>query len=104
MDQLLNAMRTNPAGKTKGTQVHVYPTTNLVHTPMHRDMVCNDICTASPAAHSLFPFSLHLANPRLWQDLGIAPFHPTIQPKVHIADSTHLTFYTTTPLQWFWGS
>ena len=34
----------------------------------------------------------------------MAPFHPTIQPKVHIPDITHPTFYTTTSLQWFRGS
>ena len=29
----------------------------------------------------------------------MAPFHPTIQPKVHIRDITHPTFYNTTSLQ-----
>ena len=33
VDQLLNYMRTNPVGKPKDAHVHVYPTTNLVHTP-----------------------------------------------------------------------
>ena len=40
MDQLLNAMGTNQVGKTKDTHTHVYPTTNLVRTPPHCDMVC----------------------------------------------------------------
>ena len=31
----------------------------------------------------------------------MASFHPTIQPKVHIPDITHPTFYITTSLQWF---
>ena len=34
----------------------------------------------------------------------MAPFHPTIEPKVHILDITHPTFYNTTSLQWYWGS
>ena len=34
----------------------------------------------------------------------MASFHPTIQPKVHIPDITHPTFYSTTALQWFRGS
>ena len=34
----------------------------------------------------------------------MAPFHPTIQPKVHIPDIAHPTFYNTTSLQWFRGS
>ena len=47
MDQLLNAMRTNPVANTKEAHVQVYPTTNLVHSPAHSDMVrhhdlCND--------------------------------------------------------------
>ena len=33
MDQLLNAMRINPVGKTKDAHVQVYPTTILVHPP-----------------------------------------------------------------------
>ena len=33
MDQLLNAMRTNPVGKPKDAHAEVYPTSNLVHTP-----------------------------------------------------------------------
>ena len=31
----------------------------------------------------------------------MASFHPTIQPKVHIPDLTHPTFYSTTTLQLF---
>ena len=34
----------------------------------------------------------------------MAPFHLTIQPKLHIPDITHPTFYSTTSLQWFRGS
>ena len=34
----------------------------------------------------------------------MAPFHPTIQPKVHIPDITHPTFYGTTSLQWYRAS
>ena len=69
MDQLLNAMRTTPVGKTidKDAHIQVYPATNLVHYPPrpHCDMVClHDLCTGSPRAHSFFPFSWHLANPR----------------------------------------
>ena len=36
--------------------------------------------------------------------LGIVPFHPAIQPKVHIPNITHPTFYNTTPLQWYRGA
>ena len=34
----------------------------------------------------------------------MAPFHPTIQPKVHIPDMTHPTFYCTTSLQCYCGA
>ena len=34
----------------------------------------------------------------------MAPFHPTIQPKVHIPDITRPTFYSTTSLQWYRGA
>ena len=82
VDQLLNSMRTNPVGKPKDAHVQVYPTTNLVHTPPHCDMVCLQYPAAgAPAVHSFFPFSWHPANPRWWDDLGIAPFHPTIPPR-----------------------
>ena len=95
VDQLLNSMRTNPVGKPKDAHVQVYLTTNLVHTPPHRDMVClQDLAAGAPADHSFFPFS----------DLGIAPFHPTIPPQVHIPDLTHPTFYSTTSLQWYRGA
>ena len=40
VDQLLNLMRSNPVRKPKDAHVQVYPTTNLVHTPPHCDMVC----------------------------------------------------------------
>ena len=105
VDQLLNSMRTNPVGKPKDAHVQVYLTTNLVHTPPHCDMVClQDLAAGAPADHSFFPFSWHLANPRWWDDLGIAPFHPTIPPQVHIPDVTHPTFYSTTSLQWYRGA
>ena len=80
--------------------------TNLVHTPPpHCDMVClQDLAAGSPPNHSFSPFSWHFANPRWWEDPGIAPFHPTVQPKVHIPDIAHPTFYSTTALQWFRGS
>ena len=65
VDQLLNSMRTNPVGKPKDAHVQVYPTTNLVHTPPHCDMVClQDLASGAPTHHSFFPFSWHLANPR----------------------------------------
>ena len=52
-------------GKPKDAHVQVYPTTNLVHTPPHCDMVClQDLAAGAPADHSFFPFSWHLANPR----------------------------------------
>ena len=83
----------------------MYPTTNLVHTPPHCDMVyLQDLAAGAPADHSFFPFSWHLANPRWWDDLGIAPFHPTIPPQVHVPDVTHPTFYSTTSLQWYRGA
>ena len=73
--------------------------------PPHCDVVClQDLAAGSALDLSFFPFSWHLANPGWWDDLGIGPFHPTIQPKVHIPDITHPTFYTTTALQWFPGS
>ena len=73
--------------------------------PPHCGMVClHDLPAGSPLDHSFFPFTWHLANPRWWEDLGIATFHSTIQPKVHIPGITHPTFYSTTSLQWFRGS
>ena len=105
VDQLLNSMRNNPVGKPKDAHVQVYPTTNLVHTPPHCDMVCpHDLAAGAPADHSFFPFSWHLANPRWWDDLGVAPFHPTMPPQVHVPDVTHPTFYSTTSLQWYRGA
>ena len=68
-------------------------------------MVClQDLAAGAPADHSFFPFSWHLANPRWWDDLGVAPFHPTIPPQVHVPDVTHPTFYSTTSLQWYRGA
>ena len=65
-------------------------------------MVClQDLAVGAPADHSFFPLSWHLANPRWWDDLGVAPFHPTIPPQVHVPDVTHPTFYSTTSLQWY---
>ena len=105
VDQLLNSMRNNLVGKPKDAHVQVYPTTNLVHTPPHCDMVClQDLAAGAPADHSFFPFSWHLANPRWWDDLGVAPFHPTIPPRVHVPDVTQPTFYSTTSLQWYRGA
>ena len=93
-------------GKPKDAHVQVYPTTNLVHTPPpHCDMVClQGLAAGALAGHSFFPFSWHLANPRWWDDLGIAPFHPTIPPQVHVPDVTHPSFYSTTSLQWYRGA
>ena len=55
-------------------------------------MMClQDLAADAPADHSFFPFSW-LASPRWWESLGIAPFHPTITPKVHLPDITHPTF------------
>ena len=109
MDQLLRGLATNPVGMTKDADVQAYQTANLVHTPPpphNCDMVClHDLCTASsPPNQSFFPFSRHLANPWWWEDLGIAPFHPTIPREVHIPDITHRTWYSTTALQWYRGS
>ena len=105
VDQLLNLMRTNPVGKPKDAHVQVYPTTNLVHPPPHCDMLClQDLAAGALADHSFFPFSWHLANPRWWDALGIAPFHPTIPPQVHVPDVTHPTFYSTTSLQLYRGA
>ena len=82
VDQLLNSMRTNPVGKPKDAHVQVYPTTNLVHTPPHCDMVwLRDLAARAPADHSFFPFSWHLANPgggMIWaSSLSIPPSPPT---------------------------
>ena len=105
MDQLLNSMRTNPVGKPKDAHVQVYPTTNLVYTLPSCDMVClHNLAAGAPADHSLFPFSWQLASPRRWEDLGIAPFHPTIPPLLHIPGITHTTFYSTSSLQWYRGA
>ena len=83
----------------------MYPTTNLVYTPPNCDMASlHDLAASAPSDHSFFPFSLHLANPRWWEDLGIAPFHPTIPPQVHIPDITQSTFYSTSSLQWYRGA
>ena len=100
-------MCTNPVGMPKDTHVQVYPTTNLVYTPPppHCDMVCpHDFAAGALADHSFFPFSCHLASPRWWEDSGIAPFHPTIPPQVHIHNITHPTFYSTTSLQCYRGA
>ena len=79
VDQLFNSIRTNPVGKPKDAHVQGYPTTNLVHMPPHNNMVCLQYLAAGALAdHSFFPFSWHLANPGWWDDLGVAPFHPTI--------------------------
>ena len=103
--ELLNSMRTNPVGKPKDAHVQVYPTTNLVYTPPHCDMVClRDLDAGAASHHSFFPFSLHFANPRWWQDLGIAPSRPTIPQQVHIPDITHPTFDSTSSLQWYRGA
>ena len=68
-------------------------------------MVClHDLGAGAPPDHSFFPFSLHLFSPRWWQDLGIAPFHPTIPPQVHIPDITPPTIYSTSSLQWYRGA
>ena len=68
-------------------------------------MVClQDLAAGAPADHSFFPFSWHLANPRWWDDLGIAPLHPTIPPQVDVPGVTHPTFYSTTSLQWYRGA
>ena len=105
LDQLFNSMRTNPVGKPKDAHVQVNPTTNLVYTPLHCDMVClHDLAAGALADHSFFPFSWHLAHPQWWDDLGIAPFHPTIPPQVHIPDITRPTFYSTISLQWYCGA
>ena len=105
IDQMLNSMRTDPVGNPKDAHFQVYPTTNLTYTPPHCDMVClQDLAAGAPPGHSFSPFTWHLASPRWWEDLGIAPFHPTIQPKVHIPDITHPTFYSTTALQWYPGA
>ena len=103
--QLLNSVRTNPVRKPTDAHVQVYPTTNLVYTSPHCDVVClHDLAAGAPAYHSFFAFSWHFASPRWWENLGIAPFHPTIPQQVHIPDITHPTFYTTTSLQWYRGA
>ena len=106
IDHLLNSMRTNPVGKPKDAHVQVYPTTNLMYTPPpHCDMLClQDLAAGAPPDHSFFPFTWQLASPRWWEDLGIAPFHPTVQPKVHIPDITHPTFYSASAWQWYRGA
>ena len=48
-------MRTNPAGKPKDAHVHVYPTTNLVYTPLHCDVVC--LHDPAAGARPTTPFS-----------------------------------------------
>ena len=81
------------------------PPLTLSPPPPHCDMVClHDLAADAPADHSFFPFSWHLANPRWWDDLGVAPFYPTIPPQVHLPDVTHPTFYSTTSLQWYRGA
>ena len=68
-------------------------------------MVCvHDLARGAPSDHSFFPFSWHLASPQWWEDLGIAPFHPTIPLQVHIPDITHPTFYSTSSLHWYRGA
>ena len=68
-------------------------------------MVClHDLAAGAPSNHFFSPFSWHLASPWWWEDSGIAPFHPTIPPQVHIPDITHPTFYSTSSLQWYRGA
>ena len=75
-------MRTNLVGKPKDAHAQLYPTTNLVLTPPPpaATWCLHDLAASAPADHSFFPFSWHLANPRWWDDLGIAPFHPAPPP------------------------
>ena len=104
LDQLLNSMRGNPVGLRTPTSRCTPPLTSCIPPPQC-DMVClHDLAAGVPADHSFYPWSWHLANPRWWDDLGIAPFHPTIPPQVHIPDITHPTFSTTTSLQWYRGA
>ena len=63
-----------------------------------------DLAAGAPADRSLYPFPWHLANPRWWDDLYIAPFHPTIPPQVRVPDVTQPTFSSTTSLQWYRGA
>ena len=57
------------------------PLTLCIPPPPNCDMVClHNLAAGAPADHSFFPFSWHLASPRWWEDLGLAPFHPTIPP------------------------
>ena len=98
-------MRTNPVGKPKDAHVQVYPTSNLVYTPPHWDMVCpHNIAAGAASDHSFFAFSWHLASPRWWEDFGIFPFHPTIPPQADVPDITHPTLYNTSSLQWYYGA
>ena len=60
-------------------------------------MVClEDLAAGGPPYHSFFPFTRHFANPRWWQVLGMAPFHPTIQPR--FMSRTSPTSLSTAPL------
>ena len=100
-DQLLNAMCLTRWGSPRTSTSRCTPSlTRCIPPPC--DMVClQDLAAGSPPNHSFSPLTWHLANPRWWEDLGMAPFHPTIQPKVHIPDITHPTLYSTTSLQGF---
>ena len=58
IDQLLNFRRTNPLGKPKDAHVQVYPTTNLIYTHAHCDMVClQDLAAGALPNHSFFCFT-----------------------------------------------
>ena len=62
--------------------------------PLHEGYIRNLSNTPPrmPTRAFLFPLLQPLANPWWWDDLGITPFHPTIDPKVHIPGHQPLHF------------
>ena len=90
--------------QNKAKTCEIHGTVNLgFKRPVHEGYM-RDRAAGAPSDHSFFPFSWHLASPRWWEELGIALFHPTIPPKVHIPDITHPSFYSTSSLQWYRGA
>ena len=70
------------------------PAIPLCIPPPDCDMVClHNLVAGAPSDNSFLPFYWHPASPRWLEDLGIAPFRPTIPPQVHIPEITHPTLY-----------
>ena len=80
VDSLLGVMSMHGSGKLKSGVCRIYPTTNLVHCPLHMDMIAlnKSFRAEEPKGdHSSFPFHWHTATAQWWDDLGFFP--PTLR-------------------------